>query len=327
MRSTSVLLLATAFLLVVSATPAASQYGGRRAGGLGGEGFRAERYPVPPLPGAELDGPPDTATMRTITALSDSQLARYGLAYDSFMVATRPQRDSARAATDRMNARLDSGDRAAAQFYVELLNDLAKGLRARQDKFDDHLHDVLTGDQLKAYKRWEDAAQRAAEQRNKAEAVRWQEPSGFAGGRGLGEERRTTLQIGAAAAPDLGAQVVRVGRMLYVAAQVALDSAGGLVGPGDLSAQTAQAFRNLSAVLKGAGASPSDVVRLTIYVVNYDPQDLQTIRDAGGAYCSGRDAPVATVLGVQALSRPGLLIAIEATAVGSASMGAGRTAP
>jgi enamine deaminase RidA (YjgF/YER057c/UK114 family) len=264
--------------------------------------------------------------MRTITALNDSQLTRYGLAYDSFMVATRPQRDSARAATDRMNARLDSGDRAAAQFYVELLNDIAKGLRARQDKFDDHLHDVLTGDQLKAYKRWEDAAQRAAEQRNRAEAVRWQEPSGYAG-RGFTEERRATLQIGAAAAPDLGAQVVRVGRTLYVAAQVALDSAGGLVGPGDLAAQTAQAFRNLTVVLKAAGAAPSDVVRLTIYVVNYDPQDLQTIRDAGGAYFSGRDTPVATVLGVQALSRPGLLIAIEATAVGGESMSAGRTAP
>lgn len=325
MRSPVVLLLATAFLLVVSVTPAASQYGGRR-GGVS-EGFRAERNPVPPLPGAELDGPPDTATMRTITALSDSQLARYGLAYDSFMVATRPQRDSARAAIDRMNARLDSGDRAAAQFYVELLNDLAKGLRARQDKFDDHLHDVLTGDQLKTYKRWEDAAQRAAEQRNKAEAVRWQEPSGFAGGRGLNEERRVTLQITAAAAPDLGAQVVRVGRTLYVAAQVALDSAGVLVGPGDISAQTAQAFRNLTAVLKGAGAAPGDVVRLTIYVVNYDPQDLQTIRDAGGTYFSGRNAPVATVLGVQALSRPGLLIAVEATAVGGESMSAGRTAP
>lgn len=265
--------------------------------------------------------------MRTVTALSDSQLARYGLAYDSLMVATKPQRDSARAATEKMDARLDSGDRAAAMFYAELLQDLGKALRSRQDKFDDRVHDILNGDQLKAYKRWEDAAERAAEQRNRAEAVRWQEPSGFAGGRGLGEERRATLQVAAAAAPDLGAQVVRVGRTLYVAAQVALDSAGGLVGPGDLSAQTAQAFRNLGTVLKGAGASSGDVVRLTIYVVNYDPQDLQTIREAGGAYFSGRDAPVATILGVQALSRPGLLIAVEATAVGGESMSASRAAP
>ena len=56
-------------------------------------------------------------------------------------------------------------------------------------------------------------------------------------------------------------------------------------------------------------------MRLTIYVVNYDPKDLAAIRDAGGAYFSGRDAPAATILGVQSLTQPGLLIAIEATAV------------
>src|SRR2546426_4678423 len=119
MRSTLLLLLVSG-LFVAFAVPAVAQYGGRGAG-AGGGGLRAERNPVPPLPGAEVDGPPDTATMRTITALSDSQASRYAQVYDSFMVATRPQRDSARAATERMNARLDSGDHAAAMFYAELL--------------------------------------------------------------------------------------------------------------------------------------------------------------------------------------------------------------
>jgi len=64
-----------------------------------------------------------------------------------------------------------------------------------------------------------------------------------------------------------------------------------------------------------AGASPADVVRLTIYVVGYDPQSLGAIRDAGGAFFAGRDSPAATILGVQTLARPGLLVAIEATAV------------
>lgn len=281
---------------------------------MGGPGYGRERYPVPSLPGAELEGPPDTATMRTIAALSDSQMTRYAVAYDSFMVATRPQRDSAKVATDKMNARLDGGDRAAAQFYAELLQDLGKSLRARQDKFDDRLRGFLTGDQVKAYKRWEDDAQRSAQQRNRAEAVRWQEPSGFSGGLGLGEERRSTVQTGAAAAPELGAQAVRVGRTLYITAQTALDSSGSIVGK-DLAAQAAQAFRNLTAVLKSASATPGDVVRLTVYVVNYDPKDVAAIRDAGGAFFSGRAAPTATILGVQSLAQAGLLIAIEATAV------------
>ena len=307
------LLLATG-LLVASPALVVAQYGAPRGGGMAGPGFGRERYPVPSLPGAELEGPPDTATMRTIASLSDSQMARYAQVYDSFLVATRPQRDSAQVATDKMNARLDGGDRAAAQFYAELLQDLGKTLRARQDKFDERLKSLLSGDQLKAYKRWEEDAQRSAQQRNKAEAVRWQEPSGFAGGFGLGGERRATVQTAVVVSPDLGAQAVRVGRTLYVTAQTALDSAGAIVGR-DLEAQAAQAFRNLTAVLKSAAATPGDVVRLTIYVVNYDPKDVAAIRGAGGAFFSGRDAPAATILGVQSLARPGLLIAIEATAV------------
>src|SRR5215471_1341267 len=100
-------LLAATGLLVASASRAAAQYGSPRGAGMGGEGFGRVRYPVPPLPGAELDGPPDTAALRSMTAVNDSQIARYAQVYDSFMVATRPQRDSARAATDKMNARLD----------------------------------------------------------------------------------------------------------------------------------------------------------------------------------------------------------------------------
>jgi len=307
------LLLATG-LLVASPAVVVAQYGSPRGGGMGAQSLGRERYPVPSLPGAELDGPPDTATMRTVASLSDSQMARYAQVYDSFMVATRPQRDSAKVATDKMNARLDGGDRAAAQFYAELLQDLGKTLRARQDKFDDRLRSLLSGDQLKAYKRWEDDAQRGAQQRNKAEAVRWQEPAGFSGGFGLGQERRATVQTAAVISPDLGAQAVRVGRTLYVTAQTALDSAGTIVGK-DLAAQAAQAFRNLTAVLKSASATPGDVVRLTIYVVNYDSKDVAAIRGAGGAFFSGRDAPAATILGVQSLVQPGLLIAIEATAV------------
>ena len=307
------LLLATG-LVVLPASRALAQYGGRGSG-MGGEGFGRVRYPVPALPGAEIDGPPDTAQMRTIATLSDSQMARYAQAYDSFMVATRSTRDSAQMATDKMHARLDGGDRAAAQFYAELLMDLAKSLKSRQDKFDDRLRGLLSGDQLKSYKRWEEDAQRAAQQRNRAEALRWQEPSGFSGGRSLYDERRGSLQPGGVAAPDLGSQAVRVGRTLYVTAQTALDSAGTLVGGPSLAAQAAQAFRNLTDVLKAAGATPGDVVRLTIYVVNYDPKNLAVIRDAGGAFFSGRDAPTVTLLGVQSLTRPDLLVAIEATAV------------
>jgi len=110
---------------------------------------------------------------------------------------------------------------------------------------------------------------------------------------------------------------VRVGRTVYVAGQLGVDSAGVLAGS-TLRGQAERAFVNLSMLLRAAGAGASDVTTLTIYVVNYRPTDLATIRDAGAAYFAA-NAPVATVLGVQTLSQEGALISITATAVAGAS--------
>jgi len=45
------------------------------------------------------------------------------------------------------------------------------------------------------------------------------------------------------------AMEVNVGRLMYIAVQVALDAAGDLVGRGDAEAQTRQGFRNNGQVL------------------------------------------------------------------------------
>jgi enamine deaminase RidA (YjgF/YER057c/UK114 family) len=108
---------------------------------------------------------------------------------------------------------------------------------------------------------------------------------------------------------------VRVGSTVYVSGEVALDSTGQLVGPGDLRAQARQAFANLALVLKIAGAVPADVTKLTIYVVNYSPRDFAVIREAGAEFLPERNPPAGIVLGVQALPRGELLIAVDAVAV------------
>jgi enamine deaminase RidA (YjgF/YER057c/UK114 family) len=108
---------------------------------------------------------------------------------------------------------------------------------------------------------------------------------------------------------------VRVGQMVYVSGEVALDSVGGLVGPGDLAAQARQAFANLALVLDIAGVSPSDVVQLNVYVVGLKPADWATVREAGAKFFPQRNPPAGTVLGVAALPREGLLIAVDAVAV------------
>ncbi len=289
--------------------------------GRGEMGERGERGPgrrndfkPPDLPGPELNGPPDSATIAPVLHLTAQQAARYVAARDSLMAATRVERDSAKALERLMYNKLDGGDRAAALFYVEPLQQLDKDLKKQQEKFEDHLADFLSGDQMNAYRDWRKQQDKAAEEKAKQEAVRWRTP-GFAGGGGPALEPKTFLNTGALPQPAAGSQAVRVGRSVYVASQVAVDDAGNVVGAGDLHAQAVQAFTNLTRVLGAARALPEDVVRLTIYVVNYTPADLATIRDAGAAYFAARNPPVITVLGVQSLSREGLLIAVEATAV------------
>ena len=108
---------------------------------------------------------------------------------------------------------------------------------------------------------------------------------------------------------------VRVGATVYVSGEVALDSTGRLVGPGDLKAQAAQAFANLATVLRIAGAGPVDVAKLTVYVVNAKPGDVDLIRTAAPDFFPERNPPAGTVVGVATLPRDGLLIAVDATAV------------
>src|SRR2546428_6505065 len=293
--------LVTAALLVfaVSSREARGQWGGfgGRGQGMGGGGFGREAPPAPRLPGAELDGPPDSATAQTVLDLSDQQAARYAQVYDSFMTATRPQRDSARATTQTMNDRLDSGDRAAAMFYAERLQELGKYLKDRQDKFEDNLRRILTGDQVKRYRRWKEDQERTAEEKVREDALRWRQAA-LGGDRmaALPEPRTFIASPAGTPRPDLGSQAVRVGRTVYVSSQLALDSAGALVGAGNLGVQAQRAFANLAAVLRAAGAAPFDVVALTIYVVDYKPAELAAIRDAGAAYF-GSNPPIAMGLG------------------------------
>lgn len=52
----------------------------------------------------------------------------------------------------------------------------------------------------------------------------------------------------------------------------------------DLLAQTQQVLANLKEVLRYAGATPADVVRLRTYVVNHSPANLAAICAQIGAF-------------------------------------------
>ena len=105
------------------------------------------------------------------------------------------------------------------------------------------------------------------------------------------------------------------GRVLFISGQVALDATGNVVGDGDFAAQANQVFENLKTCLAAAGASFSNVVKLTTYIVNYSPELRPALTAARAGHLPADGPPASTLVGVQALARPEFLIEIEAVAV------------
>lgn len=59
---------------------------------------------------------------------------------------------------------------------------------------------------------------------------------------------------------------VRAGKLLYLSGQTPLDPTTHKLLDGDVQAQTAQCFQNLFAVLKAAGMTPDDVVKVNVFL-------------------------------------------------------------
>jgi len=104
-------------------------------------------------------------------------------------------------------------------------------------------------------------------------------------------------------------------RMVFIAGQVSIDADGNLVAPGDFAGQVKQVFANLRTALRGAGATPADVTKLTIFVVGYTPALRAVIGEARAAIFRAGELPASTLVGVQALAEPGYLLEVEAIAV------------
>ena len=105
------------------------------------------------------------------------------------------------------------------------------------------------------------------------------------------------------------------GKTIYVAGQVAYTAEGQLIGQGDLQAQTVQVCENIQTALAAAGSTFSDLVKLTMYIVNYKPADRSIIMEVRNQYVSAENPPTSTLLGVQSLALPALLIEMDAIAV------------
>ena len=107
-------------------------------------------------------------------------------------------------------------------------------------------------------------------------------------------------------------QAFRVGDLVIVSGQAAIDQDGHVVGVGDFDAQAEQVFRNLTRVLEAAGSGLDRVVKVTIYLT--DMGNFPKIVELRGKWFTA-PYPADTIVEVSSLALPGLEIEIEAIAV------------
>lgn len=125
------------------------------------------------------------------------------------------------------------------------------------------------------------------------------------------------------AAPRFYSHAVSIGgqgRLVYVSGQVSWGADGKVVGAGDMRAQCKQVFDNVSAVLKSAGATWDDIIKINGYMVGVTPDNVAAYRDVRQNYLKPGRLPASTLVGVTALVQPELLLEVEVVAaLGSSS--------
>ena len=104
-------------------------------------------------------------------------------------------------------------------------------------------------------------------------------------------------------------------KTVYISGQVAWGVDGRIVGVDDFDAQAMKAYENLGIALRAAGATPADVVKTNIYIVNYNRDHRPGLEAARTSLFGDVGAPASTLIGVQALAMSALMIEVEAIAV------------
>lgn len=106
-------------------------------------------------------------------------------------------------------------------------------------------------------------------------------------------------------------QAVQVGNMLFASGQLGIDPATGNFVEGAVKEQTAQAFKNVKAILAEAGLDISDVVKTTVFLA--DMGDFGAMNEVYASQFEGA-FPARSAVAVKTLPKNGL-VEIEVIAV------------
>jgi enamine deaminase RidA (YjgF/YER057c/UK114 family) len=102
-------------------------------------------------------------------------------------------------------------------------------------------------------------------------------------------------------------------KTVYVGGQDAVDASGGIVGRGDLAAQTEQVPENVQAALAAAGAGLEHVIKWTLYLVHGQAPEpgFAVFQRVWG---DRPNPPAITLVFVAGLAHPEFLLEIDAIA-------------
>lgn len=106
-------------------------------------------------------------------------------------------------------------------------------------------------------------------------------------------------------------QAIEVKNTLYISGQIPINPETGSLVEGDITVQTEQVFKNISAILEEAGYSFSDVVKSTCFLT--DLANFKVMNAVYGKYYT-KDQPARSTFAVKELPM-GAQVEIETVAV------------
>ena len=116
----------------------------------------------------------------------------------------------------------------------------------------------------------------------------------------------------ALANPPGYSHVVKDGKTVYVAGQLARDSEGKTVGVGDFSAQAEQVFNNVRGALESVGSNMNAIMKMNVFMTHRE--DIPAYRVIRPKFVPDDALPVSTLILCSGLADPDFRIEVEVIA-------------